>query len=116
VTGAVEQNPPRWQAQALEVWDVSAGRRQTSIPLPEFGPPTPPTFSGDSRFLAWLAPAEVRVFAAETGELTGRVPAPGVGAACLSPDGTALAWSSAYSMSTGTKVEVGSGPGSEPVR
>jgi serine/threonine protein kinase len=85
-------------ASALEVWEVSTGRRLTSIPIPEMIilPSGLPEFSGDSRFVAWVAPNEVRVYAAATGELTSRIGAPHVGSAALSPDGSTLAWSRAF--------------------
>src|SRR5581483_645911 len=86
--------------RALEVWDVGAGRRLTSIPLPDTSWPTRPEFSGDGRLVAWAAPEEVLVHATATGELVARVPAVWVEGVALNCDGTLLAWSGTLSDST----------------
>jgi hypothetical protein len=95
-TRAVE----KWATRALEIWDVGAGRRLTSIPLPDPSWPTQPEFSGDGRLVAWAAPEEVRVHATATGELVARIPAVAVEGVALNHDGTLLAWSGMYSDST----------------
>jgi serine/threonine protein kinase len=95
-TRAVE----KWATRALEVWDVGAGRRLTSIPLPDTSWPTRPEFSGDGRLVAWAAPEEVRVHVAATGDLVARIPAVAVEGVALNHDGTLLAWSGMFSDST----------------
>jgi serine/threonine protein kinase len=106
-----------WANRALEIWEVSTSHRVTSIRLPDRNWPTRPEFSGDSRFVAWIAPDEVRVYAVANGELTGRIAAPGVQGAALSPDGATLAWSRGVSgKATDTKVTVVKVSAGEPIR
>jgi hypothetical protein len=120
VTGVPDKAHRHWTSLALEVWEVSAGRRLASIPLPDDELPAAPEFSGDSRFVAWIAPSEIRIYAVATGELTSTIPAPSVGAAALSRDGSTLAWSSGFSTrfstTSVTSVHVVMVSSDEPIR
>ncbi len=116
VTGVPASGSKHAAARTIDVWDMSTGLPKPSIPLPAGERPVQPEFSGDSRFAAWVARNEVRVYAVATGKLTSRIPAPGVGGAALSPDGTTLAWSSAYSHTAeNTKVKVVKVSGGEAI-
>jgi serine/threonine protein kinase len=105
------------EARTIELQNVNTGHLAHRIELPAGERLMAlPEFSGDSRFLAWLGDSEVRVYSLATGEPTSRIRAPGAGTAGLGPDGTMLAWSSAFSTSEGTKVNLVLASSGEPIR
>jgi serine/threonine protein kinase len=83
------------EGKTIEVWDVSRGVRKSRIALPARDFLVHPGLTVDARFVTWTVLKEFRIYAADTGEQTLRLPAGDnaqIYSAALSPDGATLAW------------------------